>query len=120
MGNAYVFGDVNVGGSVRANAITLTSDARYKQHIATFPDALDTILNLRGVTYDWNRDAWKHKNFSEGKQIGFIAQEVEKVLPELVSTDSNGYKSVAYANVVPVLVEAIKAQQKQREADRAE
>ena len=52
--------------------------------------------------------------------FGFIAQEVEKVLPELVSTDTKGYKSVAYQNVVPVLVEAVKTQQKQYESDLAE
>lgn len=86
------------------------SDARYKQNIATFPNALDAILNLRGVTFDWKPTPGM--NFSDGRQIGFIAQEVEKVLPELVTTDKNGYKSVAYANVVPVLVEAMKAQEK--------
>lgn len=48
------------------------------------------------------------QKFPEQHQIGFIAQEVEKVLPELVHTDTNGYKSVAYINVVPVLVEAVK------------
>ncbi len=89
---------------------------RYKQSITTFDNALDAILNLRGVTYDWNREAWKDRNFPAGRQVGFIAQEVEQILPELVMTDSNGYKSVAYANVVPILVEAIKAQQKQIEA----
>src|SRR5205085_126939 len=89
------------------------SDARYKTNIATFDNALDTILNLRGVTFDWKRDDYPGMNFSDGKQIGFLAQEVEKVLPELVTTDRKGYKSVAYANVVPVLVEAVKTQQKQ-------
>jgi hypothetical protein len=113
-------GGLTSTGVVSAPGFNNTSDARYKTHIATFPDALDTILNLRGVTFDWDREQWKDRGFAEGKQIGFIAQEVEKILPELVTTDQNGYKSVAYANVVPVLVEAVKAQQKQREADRAE
>ena len=52
-------------------------------------------------------------NFSEGTHIGLIAQEVEEVLPELVDTDTDGFKSVAYANVVAVLIEAVKEQQKQ-------
>jgi hypothetical protein len=85
------------------------SDARYKQNILPFENALDTILNLRGVTYEWDRSTFPGGNLAEGRQIGFIAQEVEKVLPELVSTDSKGYKSVAYTNVVPVLVEAVKS-----------
>jgi hypothetical protein len=99
---------LDVNGAIRCTSLTQTSDARYKTNIATFPDALDAILNLRGVTFDWDKAKWAERNFSEGRQIGFLAQEVEKILPELVSTDSNGYKSVAYQNVVPVLVEAVK------------
>jgi hypothetical protein len=90
------------------------SDARFKQKISPFDNALNAILGLRGVTFEWKPT--DSMNFSEGRQIGFIAQEVEKVLPELVMTDQNGVKSVAYANVVPVLVEAIKTQQKKIEA----
>src|SRR5205085_6359799 len=87
---------------------------------ATLDNSLDAILNLRGVAYDWNRDAWKDKNFPEGRQIGFIAQEIEKVLPELVYTDAQGYKSVAYSNVVPVLVEAVKTLKKNHDSAQKE
>lgn len=87
------------------------SDARYKINVQTFGNALDAILRLRGVTFNWKPE---HRN-NQNLQIGFIAQEVEAVLPELVSTDENGYKSVSYSNAVPVLVEAIKEQQKQIE-----
>jgi flagellar capping protein FliD len=110
------FGDGFAGrfiGTVMAYSYQTASDARYKTNVHTFPNALDTLLNLRGVTYDWKREEFKDKHFKAGKQIGFIAQEVEKVLPELVHTDRDGYKSVAYVNVVPVLVEAIKQQQQQ-------
>jgi Ca2+-binding EF-hand superfamily protein len=55
-------------------------------------------------------------NFPDGRQIGLIAQEVEEVIPELVNTTDNGYKSVDYAKLVSVLVEAVKEQQKQIEA----
>lgn len=96
------------GNATVAGTLSQNSDLRYKQHIAAFDNALDAILNLRGVTYEW-----KEANRAPGRQIGFIAQEVEKVLPELVTTDLNGYKAVAYANVVPVLVEAMKQQQRQ-------
>jgi hypothetical protein len=92
------------------------SDIHYKKDIVTLDNALDKILRLRGVTFDWNRDAWPEKHFREGRQVGFIAQEVEQVLPELVSTNAQGYKSVAYVNVVPVLVEAMKAQNHRVEA----
>jgi hypothetical protein len=117
-----VNGTANFAGSITVNGTSYTSDARYKTHIATFENALDAILNLRGVTFDWDRDAWKGMNFPDGRQVGFIAQEVEKVLPELVSTDGNGYKAVAYPNVVPILVEAVRAlntkmDEKQRQVD---
>jgi hypothetical protein len=96
------------------------SDARYKQNITTFESALDTILNLRGVTYEWNPHTFPGGNIAEGRQIGFIAQEVEKVLPELVHTDANGYKAVAYTNIVPVLVEAIKSLKQENDSLKAE
>ena len=108
-----VVGNAKISGSLTVNTTTYTSDARYKTNIVPLNNALDDILNLRGVSYDWDKAKWPEKNFSDGKQIGFIAQELEKIFPELVSADTNGYKSVNYIGVVPVLVEAIKTQQKQ-------
>ena len=103
----YSDGDLAIGGGYRQ-----FSDARYKTNVQTFPGALDAIRRLRGVTFNWqpelNKDSESH--------IGFIAQEVETVLPELVSTGKDGYKSVSYSNAVPVLVEAVKEQQMQIEA----
>lgn len=61
-------------------------------------------MEIRGIS---------RKHFEEGKQLGLIAQDVEKILPELVKTDPGGYKSVAYQNMVAVLIEAVKEQQKQ-------
>ncbi len=111
-----VNGDINASGAVRANGVELTSDARYKTHIANLSDPLDNLLNLRGVSYEWNRAAYPDKNFSEKRQFGFIAQELEKIFPELVTTNADGYKSVNYLGVVPLLVEAVKVQQKQLHA----
>ncbi len=107
---------LNVAGTLSCTTLTQTSDARFKTNVADIDDALDTIHELRGVTFDWNCDAAEMRGFTDGRQIGFVAQEVEKVLPQLVTTDTNGYKSVAYANVVPVLVEAVKSQQAQIDA----
>jgi hypothetical protein len=109
--------DIFAGMNVFAQGYFETSDARYKQNIHTLDSALDTVLNLRGVSFDWNRESWREKHFREGKQIGFIAQEVEKVLPELVHTDKDGYRSVAYQNVVPVLVEAVKTLKAQKDTE---
>jgi hypothetical protein len=82
-----------------------TSDASLKTNISTFANPLDTINSLRGVAFDW---------INNGKsEIGVIAQEVEKVLPELVSTNKEGIKSVKYGNLIAVLIEAVKDQQSQ-------
>lgn len=105
------------GGSVRViGTFVNNSDARYKKNITPLDNALDGILNLRGVSYDWRQDMPGQK-FTEQRQIGFIAQEVEKVMPELVYTDEKGYKAVAYINVVPVLVEAVKTLKNQKDAE---
>ena len=101
-------------------ALVMTSDARFKTHIATMNNALDALLELRGVSYDWDRERWPEKNFSDAKQFGFIAQELEKIFPELVSTDAQGYKSVNYVGVIPVVVEAVKTLKAENDALKAD
>lgn len=96
------------GGLRCSGAVNTSSDARYKKEIRPVTGALETISALRGVSYDWNREAFPAKNFPQGRSIGFIAQEIEKVLPEVVSKDTDGFYSVAYSEVIPVLVEATK------------
>ena len=98
-GNATFNGDVN------APNFNTTSDVSLKTNISTFENSLDVVSSLRGVSFDW---------IDNGKsEIGVIAQEVEKVLPELVSTNKEGIKSVKYGNLVAVLIEAVKDQQSQ-------
>lgn len=115
-----VNGDMKVTGLINSSNITETSDARYKTNVATIGNALATVQQLRGVSYDWKRNEFPDMNFKQGKDLGLIAQEVEKVLPELVNTDAKGFKSVQYSHLVSVLVEAIKEQQKQIEALKAQ
>ena len=110
-----VVGDINASGVVRANGVALSSDARFKTGIATIPDALEDVLKLRGVSYDFDREKWPARNFPEGRQFGFIAQEMEQAFPELVTTDAKGFKSVNYIGVVPVLVEAVKTLKRDNE-----
>lgn len=105
IGNNNPSEKLEVAGNIKANAYLYTSDERFKTNISTIDSALDKVTSLRGVNFDW-KDTGR-------KTIGFIAQEVEKILPELVHTDSNGYKSVEYANITAILVEAIKEQQSQ-------
>jgi len=85
---------------VASNDISLSSDERIKEDIRTIVDATGIVEQLRGVSYV-RKDTGK-------LGIGVVAQEVEKVLPQLVATDTNGMKSVAYANMVGVLIQAVK------------
>jgi len=68
-------------------------------------------MQIRGVNFDWKRNENIHRNFSEGNQLGVIAQEIEKIIPELVKTDDEGYKLVSYSKLSVVLIEAVKEQQ---------
>ena len=70
-----------------------------KEDIVTIPNALDKVKDLRGVSFSWKE--------SGRKSIGLIAQEVEKIIPELVN-ETDGVKSLAYGNIVGLLIEAIK------------
>ena len=75
--------------------------------------ALDTVKRLRGVRFDWNAAAKQSLNADNRQHLGFIAQEVQQVLPQVVFTGADGNLSLAYGDVVPVLVEAMKEQQTQ-------
>lgn len=84
------------------------SDARDKHDIRPLRDALSLVSALQGVRYLWNDRAQDGSPLPRNEQIGFLAQDVEKVLPELVATDDSGRKGVSYVSVVPILTEAIK------------
>lgn len=105
-------GILKVNGTVLASCGTLIcSDARYKTHISLLPNVLSSLSQLNGYTYNWKEKEFPDKGFNENLQIGLLAQEVEKVYPALVFTDKDGYKSVDYARLTPVLLQAIKEQQ---------
>jgi len=103
---------LHVAGNVAAHSFINISDQRWKTNIKPIQNALDNVLKMQGVTYYWKVDEYPDKHFPEGEQIGFIAQEIEKVYPQVVLTDKEGHKSVDYSKLTPVLVEAIKEQQK--------
>jgi hypothetical protein len=87
--------------TLSAGNFNTTSDIRLKDNIRTFESAMDVVSQLRGVRF-----AWKETGV---ETVGLIAQEVEKVLPELIGTNADtGLKSVSYANMVAVLIEAVK------------
>jgi hypothetical protein len=109
IGNSGVrFANGYFAGTVNAGNFNTTSDATLKTNVETLTGSLDAVKALRGVSFDW---------IESGKsEVGVIAQEVEAVIPELVSTDDQGIKSVKYGNIVSVLIEAIKEQQQRIEA----
>jgi hypothetical protein len=91
-----------------------TSDRRLKENILPILNALDKVKQIQGVTFDWiplTKEQRKILHGNEGHDIGVIAQEIEAILPELVTTRDNGYKAVKYDKMVALLIEAIKEQQ---------
>lgn len=97
--------------TIRTNGIIEPSDIRLKKNISPITDALEKIKAMRGVTYNWRKDVPANNGLEDIKQYGVIAQELEKIIPELVHTDKEGWKSVEYSHIVPVLIEALKEQQ---------
>jgi hypothetical protein len=105
-GTTFAMSGSYTGNFTATGDITAYSDRRFKHNIETIDNALDKVTKMRGVSYEKdNRNS-----------IGVIAQEVEEVIPEVVHTDADGMKSVAYGNIVGVLIEAIKEQQQRIEA----
>ena len=110
-GKATVANGLEVTGSIDASGdITayFSSDERLKDNLTPIVGALDKINQIGGYEFDWNNNS-EHS----GHDVGVIAQEIEKVLPEVVVDRDNGYKAVRYEKIVALLIEAIKQQQLQ-------
>ena len=87
-----------------------SSDISLKDNIRPIESAIFKVKQIRGVTFDWNEKSNKLQQ-EKGHDVGLIAQEVEKVLPEVIQIRKDGIKAISYEKVVPLLVEAIKEQQ---------
>ena len=109
-GGVGISGALNVGGDVVAYA---SSDERLKDNIEVISNPIEKVQQLKGVTWDWNSNADELQHTLPN--VGVIAQDVEKVLPQLVIDRDNGFKGVDYAKLTGLLIEAIKDQQKQIE-----
>jgi len=118
-GNSYQVGSLGVGtaasgtaGEIRAtNNVTAfySSDERLKDNVQVITNALAKVLQIRGVEFDWNNLTEPEDGYFVRKHdIGVIAQEIEKVLPEVVAIRENGIKAVKYDRIIPLLIEAIK------------
>ena len=106
---------LDVNGSVRATSFITSSDERLKTNIQSVGNSLSKISELRGVRYEFNQTYARRGGTETGSKIGFVAQEVQKVFPELVHQDDDGYFAVDYVSMIPILVEAIKQQNSELE-----
>ncbi|MBD3316692.1 MAG: hypothetical protein GF344_12965, partial [Chitinivibrionales bacterium] len=107
-GGLYCNADIFAVGEVSAASINDRSDERLKADIYPLTRALEKVMELQGVSYTWKEDSGP---MGGKKDIGFIAQDIEKVVPEIVSTDGEGYKGIAYGRLTALLTEAVKSQQ---------
>jgi len=107
-GGVGIAGALNVGGDVVAYA---SSDERLKDNIELISNPIEKVQSLKGVTWNWNDNADELQQSLPN--VGVIAQDVEKVLPQLVTDRDNGFKGVDYAKLTGLLIEAVKDQQKQ-------
>ena len=115
--NNYQFNSIGVGtaasnvaGEIRAtNDITAfySSDIRLKENIQPIQNALEKVESISGNTYDW-KEGYDEIHSHKGNDIGVIAQEIEEILPQIVTNRDNGYKAVQYEKIIPLLIEAIK------------
>ena len=113
-----VLGDIRVGtlgtnGCIKRNdgntiAGTCSSDVRFKRDITSFPNLLNKVAQLRPVHYYWRAAEFPLKHFGDAQAYGLVAQEVEQVLPELVSEDEQGYKQIDYSKLPLLLLQAVK------------
>ena len=113
----YQFNSIGVGtagsgvaGEIRAtNDITAyySSDIRLKENIQPIQNALEKVESISGNTYDW-KEGFEEIHSHKGNDIGVIAQEIEEILPQIVTNRDNGYKAVQYEKIVALLIEAIK------------
>jgi len=102
---------LHVIGTSLGSAWNTSSDQRFKMNIKPMNSALANVMLLKPVTYNWNVTAFPNRGFNNLNQLGFIAQDVQKIFPELVTTDADGYLSMDYAKVTPILVKAVQEQQ---------
>lgn len=115
---AFFGAGITVDGQVMGSgAYVDASDSRFKQNITRIEpqSAAQMISKLEGVAYNYRQQAFPEKKFSSERELGFLAQDVERVVPQVVTQNADGFKYVAYARLMPVVVEAVKYQQQQTE-----
>ena len=125
-----VFGDARVGNAGTNGCLknfagtgiagTCSSDRRLKKNITPFGPMLDKVTALQPVHYFWRASEFPERHFGNSQSNGLIAQDVEQVLPELVATDSDGYKAVDYSQLPLLTIQALKELKAENDARKTE
>jgi hypothetical protein len=116
-GNIRITGCLWTGSTVYSGVCA--SDQRYKKNVEPLAATLDRIAALRPVSFDWRTDEFPEKHFEPGRSVGLIAQETERVMPEIVITDESGYKAVDYGRLPLLAIQAIRELKAENEELRA-
>lgn len=107
----YFDGDVRVNGMVWGSQFGWVSDKRFKSNITELGSVTELLKKMKGYTYLFKSEEFKSRNLPKTEQIGFIAQELKEVFPQLVFEDKQGFMGVNYVGFIPVLLEAHQEQQ---------
>jgi hypothetical protein len=97
-------GEIRATGDITAY---YSSDERLKENIQPIENALQKVNQISGNTYDW-KEGYDEVHSHKGNDVGVIAQEIEQILPQIVTNRDNGYKAVQYEKIIPLLIQAIK------------
>jgi hypothetical protein len=97
-------GEIRATGDITA---FYSSDIRLKENIVPIPNALEKVNEISGNTYDW-KEGYDEIHSHKGNDVGVIAQEIEQILPQIVTNRDNGFKAVQYEKIIPLLIQAIK------------
>ena len=103
---------------MRANGVALYSDSIFKEEITTLSPEIDKLKEIKAVKYKLKADE-KQEGKEKKTHYGFLAQDLEKIYPDMIHTDQYGYKSIFYTELIPVLLGAIQQQQAEIERQAA-
>jgi hypothetical protein len=105
--NLHVIGSITATGVITGLDVVATSDARLKTNLQIITDALNKVSQINGYTFVMINDITTRK-------VGVVAQEIQKVLPEVVSLNNRGFLGVSYGSIVALLIEALKEEKNER------
>jgi hypothetical protein len=126
IGTTTPLSPLHVNGEIRVGSCTIQtdgdivciSDARFKRDVRRLSPMLDRLVSLEPVRYYWRTSEFRERGFGAGESLGLVAQDVERVLPELVTTDEDGFKAVSYSKLPLLAIQAIKELKEENDALR--